>query len=86
MGRTYAGILGALAMSVTLVRGVAAGGGTEETLVHALAGMIVFSLLGLVIGVVGDWMIADAVYAEVQREVAEQETRKNNRSDNNTTR
>jgi hypothetical protein len=86
VGRTYAGILGSLAMAVVLVRGVMAGGGAEESLIHAVAAMIVFGLIGLVVGGIASWMVEEAVYAQVQQEVTALEAQKNNRSEHNTTR
>lgn len=86
MARTYAGILGSLAMAVALVRGVISGGGTEETVLQALAALIGFSLIGLMIGGVAGWIVEDAVYSQVQQELAAQEAPQNTRSDNTTTR
>ncbi len=86
MARTYAGILGSLAMAVALVRGIMSGGGAEETVVHALAAMMGFGLLGLAIGGIAGWIVEDAVYAQVQQEVTAHEAQKNTRSDNPTTR
>ncbi len=86
MGRTYAGILGSLAMAVALVRGVMADGGAEETVVRALAALVGFSLIGLIIGGVAGWIVEDAVYSQVQQELAAQEAPQNTRSDNTTTR
>jgi hypothetical protein len=79
VGRTYAGILGSLAMAVTLLRGVMAGGGVDETLVHGLIAMIVFMAIGFTIGAIADWMIEEAVYEQVGQEVAAQESQQHKR-------
>lgn len=86
MARTYAGILGSLALVVTLLRGVMAGGGVEETLLRSVVSLVAFMLIGAAAGGLADWLIEDAVYEQVQREVAAQESSKNKRSEITTTR
>ncbi len=73
-------------MAVTLLRGVMAGGGVEATLLHGLIALAAFTLVGATIGGMAGWMIEDAVYEQVQQEVAAQESSKNKRSEHTTTR
>jgi len=86
VAKTYAGILGSLAMVVALVRGVMSAGGVEETIVQSLMALLGFGLLGLVIGGVASWIVEDAVYTQVQQEVAAHEAPRNTRSENPATR
>ena len=50
MGRVYAGILGTLAMAVVICRGRLDSGGVENTLSLAIVYLVLFSLVGALIG------------------------------------
>lgn len=73
-------------MAVALARGVLSAGGVEAAIVQSLVALLVFGLLGLVIGGVAGWIVEDAVYAQVQQEVAAYEASQHTRSDNPATR
>lgn len=69
MARIYAGILGLLAMLVSLVRGLALGGGSDEMLWDAWLSLIVFALIGAVIGWLGERIVRDSVSSRILAEI-----------------
>ena len=70
MGRTYAGILGCLAMTLALVRGAWAGSGADETLTRALIVLVLFTVIGFVLGQIAEATVDEAVRARLERELA----------------
>ena len=74
MGRLYAGVLGLLAMVVIVVRGVKDGAGAEGTLWTALIGLIVFAVVGLVLGSIAESTVKESVRQEMENQLAQQET------------
>lgn len=70
MGRAYAGILGYLAASLTLLRGVTAGGGVEGTLQTAIAALAVFTVVGWVLGTLAQATVDQAVGQRLQSQLA----------------
>lgn len=66
MGRVYAGILGPLAMAVVICRGWLASGGVETTLSSAIAVLILFSLVGAIIGHLAQTTIDESVRMSLQ--------------------
>ena len=50
MGRSYAGILGPLAMTIVILRGVADGAAADATLWGSVVALAGFALVGMVVG------------------------------------
>jgi hypothetical protein len=70
MGRTYAGILGPLAMAVVICRGLVESGGVESTLSLATVYLIVFSVVGAVIGQLAQSTVDESVRAKLELQLA----------------
>lgn len=70
MGRTYAGILGPLAMAVVICRGLVESGGVESTLSMATVYLVVFSIVGAVIGIIAQATVDESVRAKLEQELA----------------
>jgi hypothetical protein len=62
VSRLYAGILGLLAFLATLIRGMLHDGSPEAILGSALGNLLIFAVVGGVIGEVARWIVEDAVY------------------------
>ena len=69
VGRTYAGILGPLAMTVVIFRGVLSGAPTEGTLSAATLNLVVFAGIGMVVGSIAQSTVDDAVRAKLEAEL-----------------
>lgn len=65
MARIYAGILGPLAMLITLLHGVLQGHSAEATLESALVALWVFAALGYVSGRIGAAILEDTLRARM---------------------
>lgn len=65
MARTYAGILGPLAMLTTLAHGVLHGGAAEFTLESALVALWVFAAVGYLAGRIAAAILEDALRARM---------------------
>ena len=61
MGARFAVLLGSLAMTAVIVRGVRYGGGVEATLLAGTASLAVFAAVGYVLGALAQWTVEDAV-------------------------
>jgi hypothetical protein len=70
MGRVYAGILGPLAMAVVICRGWLGSGGVEGTLTIATASLIVFSLVGAILGRIAETTIDESVRLRLEQQLA----------------
>jgi hypothetical protein len=70
MGRTYAGILGPLAMAVVICRGWLDSGGVESTLSLATVYLVVFSIVGALIGQVAQATVDESVRAKLEEQLA----------------
>jgi hypothetical protein len=70
MGRLYAGILGSLAMAVVLCRGVMDSAGVEGSLTLAMFSMIVFAVVGSVLGHIAQLTVDESVRLKIERELA----------------
>ena len=75
MARQYAAILGLLALVVSLLRGLIAGGGGEATLWTAWLGLLAFSVIGAVIGWLAERIVRDSVSSQILSELQEQKTK-----------
>lgn len=69
MGRHYAGILGTLAMAVVICRGVLASGGVTSTLSAATASLVVFAIVGAVLGQVAQATVDESVRATLDKQL-----------------
>ncbi len=69
MARQYAGILGLLALMVSLLRGLLAGGGSEATLWTAWLSLLAFTVLGGVIGWLAERIVREAVSSRILSEL-----------------
>ena len=70
MGRNYAGVLGLLAFFTTVARGVTHGAGAESTLMNACLALVVFAVVGFVIGSLAAWNVEQSIRAQLADEVA----------------
>ena len=70
MGRTYAGILGALAMSVVIGRGLMAAGDVEATLATATLALAAFAILGAILGHLAQNTIDESVRTQLEQQLA----------------
>lgn len=74
MARTYAGILGYLGMTVTLLRGVIDGAGLEGTLLRGIAAMAAMALVGAVVGAIAQQTVDESVRTKLEQQLADLET------------
>ena len=74
MARVYAGIMGSLAMTVVICRGLLAGGGVQGTLTVAIVNLVVFSTIGAVIGWIAQTTVDEAVRQRLEEQLAENVT------------
>ncbi len=70
MGRTYAGILGPLAMVVMICRGWLGSGGIESTLAQATTYLVVFAIVGALIGHLAQATIDESVRSKLEQQLA----------------
>jgi len=70
MGRSYAGILGPLAFLTEILRGMLHGGGSESTVMSAIAALFAFAAIGFVLGELAGWIVDDAVRSRLSAEMA----------------
>jgi hypothetical protein len=63
VARLYAGILGLLAFVTTLVRGMLHGGGPESVLWSAWCNLLLFTVVGCLVGGIARWIVEDAVHS-----------------------
>jgi hypothetical protein len=65
VARTYAGILGPLALFTSLVRGAVHAWSTEKTLLVAWTSLLVFAVLGWVVGWVAERVVDEEIRARM---------------------
>jgi hypothetical protein len=70
VGRAYGGILGLLAFSTLLLRGICSAGGSESVLLQAWLGLVLFAALGLLAGSIAAWLIRRSVQDQLTAEAA----------------
>lgn len=70
MGRTYAGILGALAFVTVLTRSLVDGGSAHSTLKLAILCLLGFAILGFVVGQLAEFIVLDAIRSRLNREIS----------------
>ena len=71
MSRIYAGILGPLAMTVAICRGWLASGGVEGTLSSAILYLLLFAILGAVLGHIAQATIDESVRAGLEQQLVQ---------------
>lgn len=69
MGRAYAGVLGYLAAAVTFTRGVIASGGIEGTMLSAIAALVIFAIIGFVLGTIAQVTVDQSVRQQLESQV-----------------
>jgi hypothetical protein len=69
MGRVYAGILGPLAMTVVICRGWLESGGVEGTLSLATMHLVLFAVVGAILGHLAQTTIDDSVRATLEQQL-----------------
>jgi hypothetical protein len=71
MGRTYAGVLGPLAMIVVICRGWFGSGGVMCTLELATLYLAIFSVVGALIGQIAQATVDESVRSKLERQLAQ---------------
>jgi membrane protein implicated in regulation of membrane protease activity len=71
VARQYAGILGLLALMVSLMRAIVVGGASESTLWTAWLGFLAFTILGAVIGWLAERVVRESVSSQILSELQE---------------
>ena len=70
MAHIYAGILGPLAFLTSLARGAIRGGGVEGVLWTAWAALLLFAVVGYVVGWVAERIVEDSVRGRISARLA----------------
>lgn len=70
MGRTYAGVLGPLALVVVVVRCLRYGSGAESTMFGASLCLVGFAGIGYLAGRLAQWIVDESVRSRVEAELA----------------
>jgi hypothetical protein len=73
MGRAYAGVLGPLAMAVVICRGWLVSGGVEGTLTQATLSLVLFSIVGAILGQIAQSTVDESVRAKLQAQLEQAE-------------
>jgi hypothetical protein len=71
VARIYCGILGLLSFLTTLARGWIHGGDTESILRTAWLNLLLFGIIGLVIGWIAERIVEESVNARLAGELSE---------------
>jgi hypothetical protein len=66
----YAGVLGPLAMAVVIIRGWLGSGGAEDTLSLATLYLLLFSVVGALIGQIAQSTIDESVRAKLEQQLS----------------
>jgi len=74
LARTYAGILGSLALLTSLARGFVHGQSTDTVLLTAWCSLIVFAAVGYVVGGIAARTIDESVIAAVRSHLAQEKS------------
>jgi pilus assembly protein TadC len=69
MGRRYAATLGYLAATLVLLRGVLMGAGIEGTLVRSVVVLVLFMLIGLVLGTIAETAVVQSVREQFEKQL-----------------
>ncbi len=71
MARTYAGILGPLAMAVVICRGWLQASGVQGTLTTAIVSLFLFALVGAILGHIAQSTIDESVQSQLQQQLTQ---------------
>lgn len=74
MARTYAGILGSLALLASLARGFLHAQSTDTMLLTAWCSLVAFAAVGYVVGGMAARTVDESVIAAVQSELAQEKS------------
>lgn len=83
MGRTYAGILGPLAMVVIICRGIKDSAGLEGTLTVAIVALAIYAIVGSIVGQIAEATVDESVRLKIERQLEAQNAAR--RADGNAT-
>lgn len=72
MGRTYAGILGPLAMVVIICRGLKDSAGLEGTLTVAIVALAIYAVVGSIVGQIAEATVDESVRLKLARQLEAQ--------------
>lgn len=75
MQRTFAGILGSTAFTITVIRGWALGGDAPAVIPRAAAALLLFAVLGAAAGRVALWLVDEGVAARFRDELERHKTK-----------
>ena len=70
MARSYSAILALIGMVVVLLRGLKNGAGFDGTIVAGLCWMVLFGVVGLVVGAIAAQTIDESVRSKIEIELA----------------
>jgi hypothetical protein len=76
VARIYSGILGLVAFLTTLVRGWIHGDDTQSILWTGWISLLLFSIIGLVVGRIAGWIVEESVSARLAAELYASEENK----------
>ena len=74
MARTYAGILGPLALVTSLARGIIHATDAESVLFGAWCSLLVFAAVGALVGWIAGRVVEESVSATIEAELPREET------------
>jgi hypothetical protein len=74
--RQFAGILGSIAFTITVLRGWTVGGDAAAVIPRALGMLILFALVGAAAGRIGLWMVEEGVAARFRDQLAQKKSGK----------
>ena len=74
VGRVYAGILGSLALFTVTLRGLKNGSGIDSMLFSGWCSLLLFAGIGLLIGLLAEWIVEDSVRTRFHTELLGKET------------
>ena len=74
MARTYAGILGSLALLTSLARGFLHTQSTDTMLLTAWCSLVLFAAVGYVVGGIAARTVQESVIASVQSQLTQEES------------
>ena len=69
MGRQYAGMLGSIALVTSVLRGLVHGTPAVRVLTMAAVSLVMFSVVGYVVGELAGWIVLTSVRARIAAEL-----------------
>ena len=80
MGPSYAGILGPIAFTTVLARGLLTGSSADALLIPAFVSLIAFAAIGYVAGSLADRVVLESVKQKFDLELSNQRAEENKKS------